>query len=109
MQPKQDGGYILNAGGNQIDTSAYKVTPFEANSYNSQLKNMGLKQIDSKDFVPQKFLDDMENHYKPFGSSGDYAMTWLKESFLSPVHPVGTMRTDSPLFYIWKPALSKYQ
>ena len=109
MQPKQDGGYILNAGDNQIDTSAYKVTPFEANSYNSKLKNMGLKQIDSKDFVPQKFLDDMENHYKPFGSSGEYAMTWLKESFLSPVHPVGTMRTDSPLFYIWKPALSKYQ
>ena len=51
----------------------------------------------------------MENTYRPAGSSGEYVMTWLKESFLSPVHPVGTMRTDSPLFYIWKPALSKYQ
>lgn len=98
-------GYVYKQGNITIDTSDYKIPAVEASQNNLTMKNIGGKQIDPKDMVPKSFIDEVNSTY---GVYSPYTAHWIISNMTEKVQPPGTMRTDSPLFYIWKPAVSKY-
>lgn len=100
-----NGGYVYKQGNITIDTSSYKIPSVEASANNMSMKNMGMKEIDPNDMVPKSFIDEINATY---GIYTPYVAHSIISNMTEKVQPKGTMRTDSPLFYIWKPAVSKY-
>lgn len=119
-EPNKTGdGYILNAqvftqGTNgfkngtykpvKIDTRDYQISGTEKLKMQSFLLSKGWN-IDVNDIVPSDITStSQDNNQYGYGLVGNLSIS----DFMVPFQPPGTKRTDSPMFWMWAPAMSKY-
>jgi hypothetical protein len=109
--PKEDGigytVYMAKPGSDRkpiaVDTANFKLSAYEVMNVTAYNDRQGLK-INLNDIVPQEFVDELSRQQNAVGFRENTI-----DKFAVPVHPPGTMRADSPSYYIWKAALPKYQ